>query len=247
MTDITQFKKDLRQLGVCAGDTLLVHSSMKALGTNATPDAIIDALEEVLGEDGTLLMPALTYETVNTEHPVFESAKTLPCIGLLPTVFMQRPGTERSLHPTHSVCAKGRLAHTLTVRHAMDQTAVGPRSPFMLLPLYKGKLLFIGDILDKCTFMHGIEDLVKPPYIRPEFPATYMVDGEKREYIGGHDFGWGAEFQRIEELLEEPDLRKGKLLAANAYLIDTRALLAAAVYKMRCEPYAFVTDISSYI
>ena len=247
MTDTVQFKNDLQRLGVKAGDVLLVHSSMKALGTDCTPDAIIDALEEVLGEDGTLLMPALTYETVNAEHPIFESTQTSPCTGLLSAVFMQRPGVERSIHPTHSVCAKGRLAHTLTVRHAMDQTAVGPHSPFMLLPLYHGKLLFIGDILDKCTFMHGIEDLIRPPYIHPDFPAVYTVDSTKREYTGFRDFGWGAEFQRIEDLLTEPDLKKGKLLAANAYLIDTQALFAAAVYKLRCEPYAFVTDISPYI
>lgn len=247
MTDYVQFKNDLTALGINAGDTVLVHSSMKALKTKCTPDEIIDALEEVLGDEGTLLMPALTYENVTPQHPVFESTKTEPCIGLLPTVFMHRPGVKRSLHPTHSVCAKGKLAHTLTVRHAMDQTAVGPHSPFMLLPLYRGKLLFIGDILDKCTFMHGIEDLVKPPFIRSASPVTYTVDGELREYIGTSDFGWGAEFQRIEDLLEEPDIRKGKLLAASAYLIDTRALFAAAVSKMRCEPYAFVTDISPYI
>ena len=48
-------------------------------------------------------------------------------------------------------------------------------------------------------------------------------------------------------LLEAPDLKKGRLGAANAYLVDTRALLAAALSAMRAEPYRFVTDISSYI
>ena len=60
-------------------------------------------------------------------------------------------------------------------------------------------------------------------------------------------FGWGAEFQRIEWLLEYPDIRKGKLGEATVFLIDTRALLAAALLKMSAEPYAFVTDISMYI
>lgn len=247
MTEMERLKKDLSELGVNPGDVVLVHSSMKALGTKCTPGEVIDALEAALGEEGTLLMPALTYENVTAEHPVFDSAATEPCIGLLPRVFLHRPGVERSVHPTHSVCAKGKLAHRLTVGHFMDDTAVGPHSPFMLLPLFGGKLLFIGDILHSCTFMHGIEDIVKPPYIRPAPSPVYIVNGQRREYVGGDDYGWGSEFQRIEHILEYPDIRKGKLLAADAYLIDTRALFAAAVAKMRAEPYAFVTDISPYI
>lgn len=246
MTDIEKFKSDLAELGVCPGDTVLVHSSMKSLQTGCAPEEILQALEETLGEAGTLLLPALTYENVTAEQPVFDSALTEPCIGLLPRVFLRRPGVERSLNPTHSVCAKGRLAHTLTVGHAMDDTAVGPHSPFMLLPLHRGKLLFIGDILHACTFLHGVEEVVKPPYLR-QIKVSYTVNGEGREYVKYDNFGWGSEFQRIAESLEFPDLRRGKLLAADACLIDTRALLAAALSKMRAEPYAFVTDISAYI
>lgn len=68
---------------------------MKALGMDCTPGEIIDAMEEVVGEEGTLLMPALTYENVNAEQPIFDSAATEPCIRLLPRVFLHRPGVER--------------------------------------------------------------------------------------------------------------------------------------------------------
>ena len=78
-------------------------------------------------------------------------------------------------------------------------------------------------------------------------PVTYSVDGEKRRYRGGDDFGWGQEFQRIGDILEEPDIRRGKVLEADCTLIDARALLAAALMKMRAEPYSFVTDISPWI
>lgn len=238
--------RDLQALGVAPGDVVLVHSSMKALGTKLTPEEVLDALEETLGEDGTLLLPALTYDTVTPSHPIFDSGETEPCIGLLPKVFWGRSGVERSVNPTHSVCAKGKLAHRLTVGHAMDSTAVGPHSPFMLLPLFQGKLLFIGEILESCTFLHGVEEIVMPPFLRP-VKQTYTVNGEKREYTSFDQYGWGQEFQRVRDLLEEPDLRKGKLLNATAYLIDSRALLAAGLAKMRAEPYAFITDISPYI
>ncbi|MDE6593706.1 MAG: AAC(3) family N-acetyltransferase [Oscillospiraceae bacterium] len=247
MTESERYRQQMKELGLCSGDVVLVHSSMKAMQTKRTPEEIIGDIEAVIGEEGTLLMPALTYENVNAENPVFDSDTTEPCIGLLSEVFWRMPGVVRSVNPTHSVCAKGRLAHTLTVGHIMDDTAVGVHSPFMLLPVYKGKLLFIGEILDSCTFMHGVEEIVKPPYIRPTEPKTYTVNGEKRAYRGGDDFGWGSEFGRIEWILEEPDIRKGQIGEAKAFLIDSRALLAAALLKMRADPYAFVTDISMWI
>ena len=245
MTESKQFRQQLRELGIMPGDAVLVHSSMKAIQTKRTPGEVIEDLLAAVGGEGTLLMPALTYENV-TPGGVFDSQTTPPCVGLLPNVFMKMADVERSVNPTHSVLAKGRLAHTLTVGHVMDDRAVGPHSPFMLLPVYGGKLLFIGDILHSCTFMHGIEEIVQPPYIR-RVKNRYIVDGVEREYFGNDDFGWGSEFQRIEEILEYPDIRKGKLGEANAYLIDARALLAAGLSRMRSEPYSFVTDISKYL
>lgn len=170
MNEKEKLRQDLLDLGVTAGDVLLVHSSMKALGTKLSPEEVIGELEAAVGENGTLLLPS-----------------------------------------------------------------------------YRGKLLFIGDILYSCTFLHGIETLLKPPYIRPCGEMEYVVNGRKRMFSGGDDFGWGSEFQRIEDILEYPDIRKGKLLNASSYLIDSRALLAAALSKMWAEPYAFVTDISKYI
>ena len=247
MTESEFYRQQLSELGLCNGDVVMVHSSMKAMQTKRTPEEIIGDIEAVIGEEGTLLMPALTYENVTSENPVFDSGETEPCVGLMAKTFWRMEGVLRSINPTHSVCARGKLAHTLTVGHVMDDAAVGVHSPFMLLPCYKGKILFIGEVLNACTFMHGIEEIVKPPYIRPTEGKHYTVNGEKCAYRGGVAFGWGSKFQRIEWILEEPDIRKGKLGEAKAYLIDSRALLAAALFKMRADPYAFVTDISPWI
>ena len=83
MSDYQLLLNDLDALGVCKGDAVLVHSSMKALGTALTPEQVIDALQHALGPEGTLLMPALTYENVTRDHPVFDREETPPCVGLL--------------------------------------------------------------------------------------------------------------------------------------------------------------------
>src|SRR4030042_1444878 len=53
--------RDFTALGVQRGMTLLLHASLRALGwVNGGPAAVILALEEVLGQHGTLVMPTHT-------------------------------------------------------------------------------------------------------------------------------------------------------------------------------------------
>ena len=48
----------LREMGLTTGDKVLLHSSLFSLGNvEGGPDAAIDAFLEVLGSDGTLLVP----------------------------------------------------------------------------------------------------------------------------------------------------------------------------------------------
>ena len=50
--------RDLRALGLAEGQTVLVHTSLSALGYVITgPVTLLLALEEVLGPTGTLMMP----------------------------------------------------------------------------------------------------------------------------------------------------------------------------------------------
>ena len=54
---VEQLTSDLRRLGVTAGDLLMVHASLRAIGpTDGGADGVIEALERAVGPDGTLLM-----------------------------------------------------------------------------------------------------------------------------------------------------------------------------------------------
>ena len=239
------FVPQLRALGLQPGDTVLMHSSMKALGTTQPPEAFLRAVIEALGE-GTLLLPALTYENVNANQPLFSVRTSEPCIGLLPRTFFHMKGVVRSLHPTHSVCAYGKRAVELTAQHAQDDTPVGPHSPFMLLPACGGKLLFVGDVLGCCTMMHGIEEIAGAPYTLQKERTRYIVedcDGNRtpRDMVG-HDFvGWKQEYGRIRDILAFPAIRHGKMGEACCTLIDAAALAQAALEKLRGDAYFFVS------
>jgi aminoglycoside 3-N-acetyltransferase len=170
------FQKQLHALGLNKGDVVFMHSSMKSLKTDKTPEEFIADVMSVIGSDGTLLVPAFTWANVNVEQPYFNAKETEPCDGLIPRRFMCMPGVIRSLNPTHSVSALGKYAVELTAKHIQDETAVGPNSPVMKILDYSGKILFIGDVLHACTFMHGVEGIVEPPYCRKKhIPATSLT------------------------------------------------------------------------
>lgn len=58
---IASLVADCRELGIESGETLLVHSSLSALGwTCGGPQAVVDALRKSVGEAGTLLTPDST-------------------------------------------------------------------------------------------------------------------------------------------------------------------------------------------
>lgn len=238
--------KSLHELGVGSGDILLVHSSMKAIGTTLSAEEIIDILQEAVGEEGTLLLPALTYGNVTKENPVFITSETVPCIGLLPRTFLNMPGVIRSTHPTHSVCARGKRAKELTEAHHLDRTPVGKNSPFMKLIDFGGKLIFIGEILDSCTFMHGVEENVGTDYVLTKDKIHYVVDGEDT-YHYSHDFrGWGAEYSRIKDILDDGELIRGSFGQAPCYVVDPKALKEKASKKIKEDMHYFVEDISTY-
>ena len=242
------FKKELCDIGLECCDVVLMHSSMKALETQKTPVEFIQDILSVIGPEGTLLIPALSYSTVNAEHPEFIVNETEPCIGLIPKTFFHMPGVVRSLHPTHSVCAYGKKAHELTSKHYLDETPVGPHSPFRTILDHNGKLLFIGDILRSCTFMHGVEEIAGASYtLQKERTHYFLKDGNGNTLekdMFAHDFkGWEQEYQRIENILAYPDIKKGKVGQANCYLIDASALLTKALEKFKENEFYFVTDI----
>jgi aminoglycoside 3-N-acetyltransferase len=221
---------DLRALGVKQGDVILVHTSIKGLNTpDIKVNDIIEALFETVGEQGTLLVPALSYATVTDEKPVFDYKQTPTCIGVLPEVFRTQYATHRSIHPTHSVCAAGRMAHSLTSAHKLDTTPVGERSPFRLLPKVEGKILMLGCGLKPNTFMHGVEEVAYASYCLRKQPVTYTITdptGTYRKAYQPHNFdGYIQRYDRLANILSESELKKGPVLNGTAYFIDSVAAL----------------------
>ena len=247
---VQRIAADLRQLGVREGGILLVHSSLSALGyVPFGAETVIQGLLEALGPQGTLLMPALSYEHVTEKAPAFDVRRTPSNVGLIPETFRTRPGTGRSIHPTHSVCGVGPRAGEMLENHELDTTPCGPNSPFHKLPLVGGQLLMLGCGLRPNTSMHAIEELVVPPYLFGS-PLTYVLIGadgrstEKTYTTHGFD-GWEQRYDRVAQVMASPALRVGQVLNARCHLAEAAALWNAVLAAMRQDPLRFMDRVAS--
>ena len=235
----------IRAASVRPGGVLLVHASLRSLGEVPGGAAtVIAGLRQALGPDGTLLMPALSYAAVTRERPRFDLVLTPSNVGVLAETFRRQPGVMRSLHPTHSVCGSGPAAAALLGKHGQDATPCGAHSPFRRLPQAGGQLLMLGCGLAPNTSFHAIEELVMPPYLLGA-PIEYeLIDGDGERTIKRylpHDFaGYAQRYERLGELLSEPDLQKAKVLAATVYVVEAAAMWDVALAALRRDPLAFV-------
>ncbi len=239
-----RIQADLLALGVRPGGVLLVHSSFKSLGGRTDPEAVIRGLLAALGPEGTLLLPALSYEHVTRRQPRFDQLRTPSNVGALPEYFRLRPGSLRSLHPTHSVCACGARAAEILSNHAGDRTPCGPGSPFHRLPEFAGQILMLGCGLRPNTSMHAVEEQIGPPYLFSD-PIDYILipagEPEVVRTYTPHGFrGWGQRYDRVEAVLRAPGLRTGPVLTAQAHLLEAAALWDAVLPALRRDPLAFV-------
>jgi len=165
----------LRAIGVKEGMNLLVHSSLKRVGpVEGGAHAIVDALRDVLGAEGTLMMPTVS-GNVNPTQPVFHVAHTPSTVGALTNVFRKLPGAVRSLHPVHSVAAMGPKAGFFTEGHLRANTPWSPDSPYGKLMRNNGFILFLGTSFSANTCIHAIEIEARVPGLHTEETTTLQA------------------------------------------------------------------------
>ena len=172
---VSQFKA----IGIEAGMDLQVHSSLKSIGSvEGGSDVIIDALLEVLGSEGTLMMSTVS-GNVNPNQPVFHVDHTPSTVGYLSNVFRKREGVVRSMHPVHSMAALGPKAVFFTEGHLESNTPWSGDSPYGKMMRNGVKLLFLGVNFACNTCMHALEIEARVPGLHTEKTSTlYVFDSD---------------------------------------------------------------------
>ena len=198
---------DLRALGVVNGSTLVVHSSLSALGYVAGGGhAVVLALREVLGPEGTLVVPSHSadlsdpgqwehppvpeawWDTIRASMPAFDPAVTpTNGMGAVAEVVRHLPDALRSAHPTDSFCAVGPNAVFVTGHHGLAN-GLDEASPLARLYDLGADVLLLGVGHANDTSLHLAEfrSRTRPTVMQG---APLLVDGH-REWVTYPTIDW---------------------------------------------------------
>ena len=192
--------EELRALGVRAGDSVMMHSSLSALGhVEGGAEAVTDALLDTVGPGGTLLVPAFRDSVWGDPANFCNSDCRNGCPrrlcpsrqpgfqGIIPETIRRRPGSLRSCHPTHSWAALGPNAERLLEGHKDAPTQCGPGNPFEELLALDGCILILGVEVNTITLWHHYEETLQVPYMGHYWPKerhlNNCVPGHRIQYM----------------------------------------------------------------
>ena len=248
---VDSLAEDFERLGVSKGMTVLVHSSLKSIGwVCGGAGAVILALQQVLTEEGTLVMPAQStglsepsrwmnppvpedwWKTIRQTMPPFHPDMTPATgVGLIPETFRKFPGVIRSDHPSVSFAAWGAKARELMIPHPLAP-GLGDGSPLGRIYEAGGFVLLIGVTHEVNTSLHLAEyraSFQGKRNLRHGVPI--MVDGHRtwHEYddLDIHDEDFDVLGEAYE--LQSNEVHIGQVGQATTRLLPQRSLVEFAV------------------
>lgn len=166
--------KEMCEMGMKKGSVVFIHSAMTQFyNYQGSALELIAKIIEVIGEEGTLMMPAypknkkkLYKQAKETSEVIFDVKKTPSGAGYLSEVFRTYPGVKRSINLQHSVCAYGNLAEYFVSDHHLSKIAWDEYSPYYKLGNKEGLIFCLGldSYLRNVTMIHCTETNLREKY-----------------------------------------------------------------------------------
>ncbi|WP_409344061.1 AAC(3) family N-acetyltransferase [Paenibacillus sp. MBLB4367] len=243
MVNKQEMKIGIELMGLERGDIVLVHSSLTSIGyVEGGAGAVIEALLETVGDEGTIVMSTLT----GWSEP-FDAAKTPSAVGKISETFRLRSDAHRSLHPVHSVAAVGKHAEWITAGHELCETGCGPGTPYYKIKDLGGKVMLLGVDMDRNTIMHSLEEAIDARYLHTlDIPAPTYRTGTTgmftlKKFPPGH-----RDFLRLTPYLRKRDaLTEGRIGDAAVKVMDVRQVFEIGLELLHGDPLFFICDNES--
>jgi aminoglycoside 3-N-acetyltransferase len=224
-------------------DVLMVHSSLSACGHVVGGAAT--AIRAIERQARTLVMPTHTYCYAPPEGgppPVYDATQTASRVGIITDSFWRQPDTLRSIHPSHSLAARGPRAEEFTRDHERCATPCGRGTPYDRLVRADAAALMFGATMFSYTFFHTAEDAAGAPYAYDPEPCSlvYMAaDGSLVTISSLKQSMDERTFRAMDRPLEEAGLLRRRTLGQGQllFLPSTAAVHEFLLRKFADEPY----------
>ncbi len=240
----------LHAINLEQGRVVMVHTSLSKMGyVCGGAQTVIEALIDVVGEDGTIMMPTQSWKNLDPESgvhwtvpkeywqiirnnwPAYDKKITpTNTMGAVAEMFRHWPGTQRSDHPARSVAAWGKHAEYLVKNHDLSNI-FGDGSPIGKLYELDGMVLLIGVGYDKNTSLHLAD-------VRADYPGKHNCREHSAVMEGGRRiwkeyetlFVDGEDFVQIGEAFEQTcSVNKSMIGNAELRLMSQKKLVNFAV------------------
>jgi aminoglycoside 3-N-acetyltransferase len=218
-----------RDVGVAVGRIVYVVSEFWRLreferpGEQAVAQAHWDALWELLGPKGTLVVSTASTNLIGTDI-LFDPATTpSKDVGFFSEFVRQQPGARRSLHPFVSYTAVGPMAEAITAD--VSRHAFGPESPEARLCELDARLVSVGMQPNySCSTAHHVEQVCGVPFryikefVHPVIRSSQKAREEFYLHVWYRDSGMVKDrykklFERLVDKLEikEATIGRGRI------------------------------------
>jgi aminoglycoside 3-N-acetyltransferase len=248
------------RIGLRAGQVALVHSGLRPFGNvGGGAETVVDALLEVLGPRGTLVVPTFTFTheaaTAAGEKPLIDPATDPSEMGAISEAARRRRDARRTTAYRHSFAAIGRRAELL----ASVDPGLAPfdfRSAFGVLLALDAQVALLGVTYARSTSHHFAEWVADVPYrhqlereVRLRRPdgtvvETTMGDYQPRPSADGSYYGSRVtDFNKLGLMLERSG-RVGVTSIGNAIVrrFAMRDLIARASVEAEQDYNVFRTE-----
>lgn len=250
-----------RQAGLTAGDAVMVHAGVRAVGPIlGGPDMLIAAILETIGTRGTMMMYLgceMPFDDVGRPNmytpedeefiiancPPFDpmQARAARSHGILAEFFRTTDGVICSSNPGCRMAAVGEQARRLLDNHPLNY-GLGKDSPLDRFCGMGGKLFLIGTELDTTTLLHYAEAIAPIPnkaivHIKVPMPTdgvTKWIDVEEFDSSTGIRDWLDEQFfgTIVRQYLKQNSIEAKYVGNAESYLISAKDLVEFAVPTM---------------
>ena len=175
--------KLIKKVGIKKGDVVLTHlDASKSISLNKGLRNDLDyhysSLKKVVGNSGTIVVPAYFYEYARSNQ-IFDVDNSSPSrdLGFFSLYVMEKKSRRRSINPITSLIAFGKYGKFI---ENSSGSAFGYDSAFHRLHQLNAKMLFIGIDCSATTFVHLPEYMAGVPHVYNKYFKTSVIKNKKK-------------------------------------------------------------------